>query len=101
LLPEEPEDFRETALDCYLKIAYDTAGKCYFTTDSRHIGLAGHKIEEGDVVCVMFGCKLPAVLRPQPNGSFTLVTFTYTHDVMDGEFLAVASSVVEETFMLR
>jgi hypothetical protein len=101
LLPKEPEGFTETALGCYLKIAYDTAGKCYFTTDAGYIGLAGHKVEEGDVVCILFGCKLPAILRPQPDGSFTLVTYTYTHDVMDGEFLAEPSSVVEETFMLR
>lgn len=81
--------------------AFDSADSCYFTTDNGYIGLAGHEVQEGDVVCVLFGCRLPAVLRSQAGGGYTLVTFAYTHDVMDGEFVADSSTVAEEAFVLR
>jgi hypothetical protein len=85
----------------FLAMAEDTVGRCYFTTETGYSGIAGHAVEDGDVLCILFGCKLPVVLRPQSDGAFTLVTFTNTLDIMEGQFLTDASSVIECTFTLR
>src|SRR5436190_5670355 len=87
LLPEEPADFGVTAYGAYVQIAYNAGDRCFFTTETGYIGLAGHLVQKDDVLCILFGCRLPAVLRPGEDGSYKLVTFTYTHDVMEGEFL--------------
>lgn len=94
-------ELEEYVLFSYLDMADSTAGKCYFTTDSGYSGVAGHAVEEGDVLCILFGSKYPAVLRPQSDGKFTLVTFTYTLDIMKGELLADSNSVIDEVFTLR
>ncbi|KAH0534098.1 hypothetical protein FGG08_007307 [Glutinoglossum americanum] len=101
LLPEEPADFATTAYGAYLRIAYLAGDRCFFTTDSGYIGRAGHLVQKGDVLCILFGCRLPAVLRPQEDGSYKLVTLTYTHDVMEGEFLRNNGSLEEKEFLLR
>jgi hypothetical protein len=56
-----------------------------FVTDSGYMGLAVHPIQEGDIVCALYGCRLPAVIRPQQDGSFKVISFTYTHEIMKGE----------------
>jgi hypothetical protein len=101
LLPEEPPDFTTTAFGAYTQIAYHAGNRCFFTTTTGYIGCAGHSAQKGDVLCILFGCRLPAILRPQQDGTYKLVTFTYTHDVMKGEFLRNNSSMVEKEFVLQ
>jgi hypothetical protein len=46
-------------------------------------------VQEGDVLCILDGCKYPVVLRPQKDdiGRYKLVTVSYVDGIMDGEFL--------------
>lgn len=71
--------------------------------DSDLLVLKGWKtMREGDVICIVFGCSVPLVLRPVGD-YFTLVGDCYVHGFMQGEAIALLESgkVVEETFDLR
>ncbi|KAL7918810.1 heterokaryon incompatibility domain-containing protein [Trichoderma austrokoningii] len=57
-------------------------------------GLAPKEAEEGDLVCILFGCTVPVILRPVEDlGLHKLIGEAYTHGVMDGEAM-ISSEVV-------
>jgi hypothetical protein len=58
-----------------------------FETDSGYVGSSYAGVEVGDVVCVLFGCQLPVVLRPDAEGRYGLVDAVYVDGIMGGEFL--------------
>ena len=55
-----------------------------FCTPKGYIGLAPEIAEEGDIVCVIFGCKFPIVLRPQGD-HYLLLGACYVLGIMQGE----------------
>ena len=59
------------------------AGRAFFATDTGYVGRADHTVQENDIVCVLQNCGRPAVLRPCEDGTYKLITFTYTHDVLE------------------
>ncbi len=89
MLPDRdvPEDFIELAKEALVQIAIAFDSQWFFTTDTGYIGRASHPVQRDDVICILLGCRLPVVLRSQSDGSYTLVSFTYTQGVMDGEFI--------------
>jgi len=53
-------------------------------------GLAPPKTNHGDIICILFGCSVPVVLRKyMPNDTsdhrYTFVGECYVHGMMDGE----------------
>lgn len=65
-------------------LAYDSL----FTTDTGHLGRATttvNAIEEGDLLCIIHGCRIPAILRAQGD-RYKLLTFAYVADVMEGQY---------------
>ncbi|KAF8859694.1 HET-domain-containing protein [Acephala macrosclerotiorum] len=69
-LPAEPTDFDFVpfAREACINIAQYTGKKSsYFTTDVGDIGLAYNLVQKGDVLCILFSCKYPVVLRPQKD----------------------------------
>jgi len=68
LLPSLDEvpvaDFDSLARRLVLHVAQLFGRKHFFATDTGYVGCAGHAVQVGDVVCVLFGCRMPAVLRP-------------------------------------
>ncbi|KAH6670470.1 heterokaryon incompatibility protein-domain-containing protein [Halenospora varia] len=58
-----------------------------FVMTRESMGLGPESAENGDIVCVLFGCSVPMVLRPVGDGSvgFYLVGEAYLHSMMDGE----------------
>lgn len=80
-------------------IAERAHGRCFFTTVSGYIGRANHEVRKNDVVCILYGCRFPAVLRPQSDGTHKLITFAYTDDAMDGQSLE-DGNYVEKNFVL-
>jgi hypothetical protein len=38
----------------------------------------------GDIICVLFGCSLPVVLRKK-NGYYNFLGECYVHGIMEGE----------------
>jgi hypothetical protein len=52
-----------------------------------YFGLAPPDTRVGDIICILFGCSVPVVLRPVPNekGRYNFIGECYVHGMMDGE----------------
>jgi hypothetical protein len=62
--------------------------RAVFHTTTGHIGLGPRCAQPGDVVTILYGCKLPMVMRPLPGlpeGSYRLLGASYVYGIMDGE----------------
>lgn len=63
-----------------------TAGK------SRHgvlYGIAPPKASNNDIICILFGCSVPVVLRKVSDDRYNFIGECYVHAMMDGESLPV------------
>jgi hypothetical protein len=64
------------------------------TTSSDIVGLGPRDMASSDLVCILFGCSVPVILRPTSKDSdsesvdVTLVGEAYVHDHMEGELFA-------------
>lgn len=72
----------------------------FFTTSNGYIGTGDRAIEPEDLVCILFGSKLPVILRPH-RGSYRLVSFAYVSGIMQGEFLEDQARVERERETFR
>jgi hypothetical protein len=55
----------------------------------RPFGLGSRHIQEGDIVCILFGCSVPVVLRYfETTRDYKFIGECYVHGNMDGELLA-------------
>ena len=73
---------------------------CLFTTTSGYVASAGMEVQSGDVLCILFGCFLPLVLRPQNDGTYIIVDAAYVEGIMEGEFLQDRSSYTDTEFVI-
>lgn len=59
-----------------------------FTTASGLLGTGPHGMQEGDVVCVLFGGRVPFVVRPiDGKGRYAFIGEAFVHGLMLGEAL--------------
>ncbi|OQN98353.1 hypothetical protein B0A48_15620 [Cryoendolithus antarcticus] len=60
--------------------------------DKRH-GLGPNKSQIGDLVCILYGCTVPCILRKHAHvpGSYQLVGECYIYGLMDGEAITCRS----------
>lgn len=96
LPPSDPEAIPD-CLPCH--------GKCMFSTRDGLIGLRPSGAEIGDIVVVLYGARVPSLLRPTLSlGEYFFVGECYADGVMHGECFAsdfAAGQAVEpETFLL-
>jgi hypothetical protein len=92
-----------------------TSNRRIFKTKRGYMGLAPETAEVGDRVCVLFGAKVPHILREEragegttgdaaakDGGCYVLVGDAYVHGLMDGEALDQVDSgeLVRETVVL-
>jgi hypothetical protein len=55
----------------------------------RPFGLGSRNIQEDDIVCILFGCSVPVVLRfSETTRDYKFIGECYVHGNMDGELLA-------------
>ncbi|KAF2116413.1 heterokaryon incompatibility protein-domain-containing protein [Lophiotrema nucula] len=73
-------------------------GRSVFTTTAGNLGLGAGDMQEGDRICVLYGCKLPVILR-QCGRYFTFVGPAYVDGAMNGEF--VTDPAKEDRFWIR
>ncbi|KAF2120769.1 hypothetical protein BDV96DRAFT_641424 [Lophiotrema nucula] len=68
--------------------------------DDKFVGLAPADTEEGDQVCVLFGCSVPVVLRRQLGdpSSYKIVGECFVCSFMEGE--AMTLGAISKEFML-
>ncbi|KAE8443174.1 hypothetical protein EG329_002272 [Mollisiaceae sp. DMI_Dod_QoI] len=84
---EEPfneEDGEKTKLSTMLNASLTMNRRRLFLSKEGLVGLAPWDAVEGDVVCVLLGCRFPVVLRPV-DGHYVLVGETYVDGFMNGE----------------
>ena len=55
-----------------------------FFTKGGYIGLAPMAMEKGDRICVLLGCNVPLIIRPQED-HYLIVGDTYVYGIMNGE----------------
>jgi hypothetical protein len=61
---------------------------CFFTTHEGYIGSGSYAIQRDDIVCILFGCKIPVVMRRGSSGIYKIVDAVYVDGMMGGEFLS-------------
>ncbi|KAI7977208.1 hypothetical protein EIK77_005413 [Talaromyces pinophilus] len=76
-----------------LKMPQTLEDTCFFITKSGLYGISALCVEEGDVLCVLFGCRLPAILRPHKDKKYQLVSFAYVPVIMHGELFTDTSQI--------
>jgi hypothetical protein len=59
-------------------------GRVFFTTSRGLTGVGPRKIQPGDTVVVLFGARVPYVLRRKGN-HYRLIGDCYVHGLVDGE----------------
>jgi hypothetical protein len=67
-----------------------------------YMGLVPKLATVGDIVCILFGCDTPVVLRPIGDG-FVFIGECYIHGIMDGELITEykEGSILSEEFVIR
>jgi len=70
----------------------------FFVSAGGHVGMGPYCLEEGDVLCIMYGAQVPYVLRPVDGGRYTFVGTAYVHDCMGG--FPMRSGLEGETFKI-
>lgn len=78
-----------------------TRGRVMVVTTTGYLGLAPYGTQEGDLVYVILGYGVPSVLRPRPDGAFTLVGEAYVQGIMNGEFLEMDQLASVEDIFIR
>ncbi|MCJ1259517.1 hypothetical protein MMC24_007355 [Lignoscripta atroalba] len=58
--------------------------RAFVVTRNGHMGLVPEHAQEDDMVCVLFGCSVPVILRKRDDGGFQLIGESYIHGMMDG-----------------
>ena len=69
--------------------------KLFVRSDERSLfGLGPRGTQLGDLICILFGCSVPVILRPQMNSSgsdimhYEIVGESYIYGMMDGEAIS-------------
>lgn len=54
-------------------------------TEQGCIGKVSGISRKGDVICLLYGCGVPVVLRKHDRGGYMLIGESYIHGIMNGE----------------
>ncbi|KAF2138221.1 uncharacterized protein K452DRAFT_353118 [Aplosporella prunicola CBS 121167] len=57
------------------------------TTAKGYLGLLPRQAKPGDIVCVLFGCNVPFIIRKADGDKYRLVGECYVHGIMRGEVI--------------
>jgi hypothetical protein len=58
-----------------------------FITQNGLLGLGPRVLATDDMLCFVYGCGVPLILRPTQGDQYRIVGEAYVHSIMDGEFL--------------
>jgi hypothetical protein len=70
---------------CFRTLRDSLICRTWFLTSRSHVGCGPALMQVGDVVAVLFGARVPFVLRQQQDGRYRLIGDCYVHRMMDGE----------------
>jgi hypothetical protein len=60
--------------------------KCFFITDTHFAGCGSIEVQLGDMLCILFGCKLPLILRARDDGTYRIIDGVYVDGIMTGDY---------------
>ena len=98
--PASCEDYE---LDLFYFFTHSLGGRYFFVTSLGFAGITVGRIRPNDVVTILFGERLPIILRPQ-GASFKMIGAAYVSGITKGEVTPEMydSGIMEETtFVLR
>ncbi|KAK7937855.1 uncharacterized protein PG986_014723 [Apiospora aurea] len=74
-----------------------------FVTRQGHIGLGPKAVDQGDIVCVLFGCMVPFILRKGSGSRYRLVGECYVPGITKGEVIEAweTGELTEEEFTIH
>ena len=91
---------RNLIFDALYSPAVDrTVSKRPYLTQKGYVGLGHEGMRIGDSVCILQGGPVPFLLRKTERGDYVLVSDTYVHGIMDGEFMKTKPEL--EVFRLK
>ena len=64
-----------------------SCSRAYFSTFRGRLGLGPRNVAAGDFVCVVYGAKVPYILRSSKTGTEWALVGSYVDGVMYGESL--------------
>jgi hypothetical protein len=68
----------------------------FCATEKGRLGWAPEAAQEGDLICIFHGAKVPYVMRPCEDGNYILLGAGYLHGMMYGEVLKMKDMKEEE-----
>jgi hypothetical protein len=75
-------DWMQFENEAYLQMQ----GRKFFVTKGGFFGLGPSLLQDGDLCCILLGCRMPLIIRPAPSTSyFKLLEASYIHGIMHGE----------------
>lgn len=98
------KDFNSGSLQHFRERMYDTVGtlaRRLTVTTKGYLGMAASRAEQGDLVCVLFGCSIPVILRERKGdevGTFDFIGECYLDGFMNGDALEKEHGFHEEEF---
>lgn len=85
---DEEQDYDGTLAEEACQGAFTlSSGRRLLVTAKGYLAWATEGIKQGDQICILYGCSVPVVLRPEGGGRWKLVGECYVQGVMDGEAL--------------
>jgi hypothetical protein len=64
-----------------------TKDMCVCFTDAGYVGSRSSSMSRNDLLCILFGCKLPLVLRQGKQSTYRIKDAVYVDGIMGGKFL--------------
>lgn len=96
-IPEE--DYAEIERATGVSLDFQTSGVRIFATEDNHLGTGLPGVQVGDLLCILYGSRVPQILREVGStGNYLLVGECYVPGLMYGEGLELG--LPEQEFTL-
>lgn len=71
-------------------------------SEKGYIGLGPAQVQSGDCLCILYGCSVPVILRPEGD-HYLFVGEAYVHGAMHGEIMHLLGigKAAEREFIIR
>lgn len=103
-----PPDLAPSEID--IEAAWDAlyriATKCVknlgvFTVLKGYAGSGTTRIQLGDILCIIYGCKVPLVLRKDNDGRYIIIEAVYVGGLMGGEYFEDRKIFEPQDFVIK
>ncbi|KAF2626522.1 HET-domain-containing protein [Macroventuria anomochaeta] len=70
-----------------------------FFSRTGYVGLCPKESQPGDVIAILMGVRVPYIIRPSAQRTWTLIGEAYVHSIMDGEFMDTNPTIEDITLV--